>query len=52
MWDTIHDLTDSLWPLLPQLTIGLRFSTAVIGLGTAAGAVVRRYRRVQRNRRS
>lgn len=50
MWDTIHDFIEALWPLLPQLTIVLRFCTAVIGLGLAAGATVRRYRRRQGNR--
>lgn len=51
MWDTIHSLSEALWPLLPELTIVLRFCTALIGLGLAAGAVVRRYRRRRRNRR-
>ena len=35
MWDTSHDIINALWPLLPQLTIGLRFCAALIGLGLA-----------------
>jgi hypothetical protein len=49
MWNTIHDIIDTLWPLLPQITIGLRFCTALIGLGVALSAVARRSRRRQRN---
>jgi hypothetical protein len=45
MWATIHDLIESLWPLLPELTIALRFCTALIGLGLATGAAIRRFRR-------
>ncbi len=50
MWDTIHHLTQALWHLLPELTIGLRFSTAMIGFGLAASAMARRLRRPRRNR--
>ena len=45
MWDTIHDFIEALWPLLPQLTIGLRFCTALIALCLATSAAARRIRR-------
>ncbi len=51
MWDTIHDITGTLWPLLPGLTTGLRFCTALIGLALAVSAVVRRIRRRRRQHR-
>jgi hypothetical protein len=50
MWDSIHDLTQALWQLLPELTIELRFVTAMIGFGLAVGAMGRRLRRRRRNR--
>jgi hypothetical protein len=49
MWDTIHDLVEALWPLLPELTIIMRFCTALIGLTLAAGGIVGRYRRRRKN---
>jgi hypothetical protein len=50
MWDTIHVIVDALLPLLPSITIGVRFLTALIGLGLAIHAVTRRIRRRRRNR--
>jgi hypothetical protein len=50
MWDKIHDLAEAVWPLLPELTIVIRFCTALIGLTLATGTVVGRYRRRRRNR--
>jgi hypothetical protein len=45
MRHTIGDIVTTLWPLLPDLTTGLRFCTALIGLGLAAAAATRRIRR-------
>ena len=50
MRDTIHNLIETLWPLLPELTIVLRFCTALIGLVLAADTVARRIRRRRRSR--
>lgn len=52
MWDIVHDLTPTLWQLLPEATIGLRFGTALIGFSLAVGTVIRRLRRRRRTRPS
>ena len=49
---TVHDIINTVWPLLPQLTTGLRFCTALIGLGLAVAAAARRVRQHRRPTRS
>jgi hypothetical protein len=52
MWDIIHDLAPTLWQLLPEATIGLRFGAALIGFGFAVTTLIRRLRRGRRARLS
>jgi hypothetical protein len=52
MRDTIHHLAHALWPLVPEITTGLRFGAALIGFGLAVGALIHRLRRRQRAHRS
>jgi hypothetical protein len=50
MWNTFQHIIDTLWPLLPPITTGLRFCTALLGLVLAVNAVARRFRRRRRHR--
>ena len=45
MWDIVRNLAPTLWQLLPEATIGLRFGAALITFGLAAAALIRRLRR-------
>ena len=47
MWEIVRNITEAAWPLLPEITIGLRFCTAVIGLGLATRTAILRVRRRQ-----
>jgi hypothetical protein len=48
MWSVV---VRDLWPLLPEITIGLRFVTALIGFVVALYVLARRIRRWLRRRR-
>jgi hypothetical protein len=52
MWDTIHHLAHTLWPLLPDIPIGLRFGAALIGFGLAVGTLIHRLHRRRAGRSS
>jgi hypothetical protein len=52
MWDIIHDLAPTLWQLLPEATIGLRFGTSLIGFSLAVGTLIRTLCGQERVRRS
>jgi hypothetical protein len=47
---TIETAADTVWQLLPQLTITLKFCTALIGFIIAVPLLARRIRRWRRRR--
>lgn len=53
MWSTIVTTVLSIWDLLPQITVALRFCTALAGFIITVSLLVRRVRRwlKRRNRR-
>ena len=50
MWSTIVTVILTLWDYLPQITIVLKFCTALIGLIITVPLLVRRVRRSLRQR--
>jgi hypothetical protein len=50
MLDTIGDAVQTIWTLLPQITVGLRFGAALLAFGLTAGAALARLRRRDRAR--
>jgi hypothetical protein len=51
MWSTIVTLLGPVWDWLPQITVALRFATALIGFVVAVPLLARRVRRWRRRRR-
>jgi hypothetical protein len=49
-FNAIHEFIEVVWPLLPKITILLRFCAALIGLGLSVDAVARRLRERRRTR--
>ncbi|MDG4793532.1 hypothetical protein [Micromonospora sp. WMMD1082] len=46
MWsEIVAFIVQTAWPILPEVTIGLRFVTALIGFALAIGLLQRRIRR-------
>ncbi|BCJ65637.1 hypothetical protein [Polymorphospora rubra] len=50
MWTVLETVAGTIWLWLPQLTIILKFSTALIGFVIAVPLLVRRIRRWRRRR--
>ncbi|MET0419496.1 MAG: hypothetical protein ABW022_26070 [Actinoplanes sp.] len=51
MWFMIVTVLGPVWDWLPQITVALRFATALIGFAVAVPSLVRRVRRWRRKRR-
>ena len=45
MWANVEDITRTVLGSLPEITVGLRFFSALLGLGLTVDAVGRRLRR-------
>jgi hypothetical protein len=45
MWSTLQEIIRIVWPWLPEITITLRFCTAVMAFVVTAPLLVRRVRR-------
>jgi hypothetical protein len=46
MWsETVTFILHTVWPILPEITVGLRFATALVGFILTMGLLLRRIRR-------
>lgn len=52
MSSTISTIAHAIWAWLPEITVGMRFATALIGFGLTATLKTRRLHRLMRHRRS